>query len=289
LEARFTNKKMARPPADEKIWEALEVCRPDRDESPDPALERLVQELTDHPEIRQRYERIRDFDAQLADLFLDVPIPQGLAEQIKATINPEGEPGGRPDAVPSVLLWSAAAGETRPSETGIPRRRVISRRWFYVAGGALLGSAVALLVMLFIGLGKTEPYTHEAACEEAIRFFEHDSAVKGILFENQTPPEEFAFSRSIIESRGIRWRKVASFLGREGVAFDLPSGGGGRATLYVVPLAIEGISSLPSPYPFTTGGCAADVWQEEGHLYVLVVEGDRQNFNSFLKPRSPLA
>jgi hypothetical protein len=288
---------MPQLPADEKIWEALEVCRPDSDESPDPALARLLQELTDHPELRRRYERIRDFDAQLADLFRDVPVPHGLAEKIKSKINPAGtvipdetfteNPALKPGAAPSVLRWSTTAAETNRA---LPRRRAVSRRWFFVAGGLVLGGAVALLIVFFAGLGKTASYTHEMACGEAIRFFEDDVAKPGTILQVKRPPGDFPFSHEVIERRGIRWRKISDFLGREGVAFDLPSLGGNRATLYVVSLTVEDILPVPSlSHLYTTGGCAADAWQEDGLLYVLVVQGGKSEFNSCLKPQSPLA
>jgi hypothetical protein len=285
---------MPQLPNDEKIWEALEVCRPDRDESPDPAQARLIQELGDLPELRRRYESIREFDAQLGELFGDVPAPQGLAEKIKNRLVPEGaiipdaDPAEgsapKPEATPSVLQWSATladSGEVRP------RRRAVSRRWFFVAGGLSLVGAAAILIALFAGFGKTKPYELDTACYDAIYFFEQDKAKQGALLEEK--PSDFPFSRMVIERPGIRWRKISNFLGGEGIAFDISAPGGGRATLYVTTISIPGASSMPSLNLCTTSGCAASVWQEDGRLYVLVVEGGKSDLNRLLRQQSPLA
>jgi hypothetical protein len=283
---------MSQLPADEKIWEALEVCRPDRDESPDPALAQLVQELAGQPELRRRYERIRDFDAQLAGLFREVPVPRGLAEKIKSKIDPEGivlsdgvpaeTPALKSESAPSVLRWSTTVAEMGGA---LPRRRVVLRRWFYVAGGLSLVGAAALLIVLLAGFRKAESYTPEAVCFGAIDYFEHDRAKSGMNLQQEPLPGDFAFSRAVIQRTGIRWRKISNFLGRDGIAFDLPSPGGGRATLYSIPRSLEGAC----PYPITTGGCAAYAWQEDGRLFVLVVEGGKQELDGFFKPQSPLA
>jgi hypothetical protein len=269
---------MTRPTADEKIWEALEVCRPDRDELPDPALSRLVGEMAAHPELCERYERIQGFDAQLGDLFREVPIPPALDERIKSAI--ESTFHSEKIAIPP------QAGV----KINLSRRRMTFRRWLFVAGG-LLTSAAALMVVLYWGMRKTESYTLETACGEAIRFFELDDAPPGTLLEKQEPPEDFALSRALIPQRGIRWRKISNFLARDGIAFDLPCREGIRATLYVVQHPFDGIPWSPSLSPsFTTSGCAAFVWREDGSLYICVVRGDPHTFrNLLILPRSPLA
>ncbi|MBN2578807.1 MAG: hypothetical protein JXB10_07435 [Pirellulales bacterium] len=290
---------MTRPPADENLWEALEVCRPDRDDMPDPALDRLVREMSSHPDLRERYDRILGFDARLAELFRDVPVPPGLAERIhsRLAVDASSYPPGdvcpeaetKSDVVPSILRWGTTALPAHSPRDSSPRRRAVSRRWFVAAGG-LLASAVTVLLALYFGLPKTETYTPEDACFAAIRFFEHDEAGPGKLLEEEPPPEKYVFSPVVTLQRGIRWRKISDFLGREGVAYDFPSRGGIRATLYVVSPSIDGIPSIPSLSPYTTGGCAADVWHEDGRLYVLVIQGSTQNFRSFFRSsRSSLA
>ena len=82
------------------------------------------------------------------------------------------------------------------------------------------------------------------------------------------------------------WRPVYGFLNRSdlnGVAYDLILRGT-TATLYVVPARV---SHLPAAPPerlgIVSGGRAVASWQENGLLYVLVVHGNEQAYQSFIK------
>ena len=89
-----------------------------------------------------------------------------------------------------------------------------------------------------------------------------------------------------------KWRPVEGFLGRRGVIYDFSRPAGVRAALYVVDGEVERLRTVPTLHPSTTAGssCCASAWQEGRLLYVLVVQGDRATYESYLKlPRSPVA
>jgi hypothetical protein len=78
----------------------------------------------------------------------------------------------------------------------------------------------------------------------------------------------------------VQWRTFRTARGETAIAYDLSSGPGDRAVLFVVktPHRYIGVASAPSlvPLPGTTGGLSVGAWQTStGLLYVLVVEGRR--------------
>jgi hypothetical protein len=290
---------MTQQPSDERIWEALEVCRPDRDEASDPALARLIEEMAAHPQLGDFYQQIQDFDARLAERFQQLPVPPGLAKRIQAQLAIKSAETTEASLLEAVVCsstaepysppWDASPAAARSTEKTFRCERAVSRRWLLTAGG-LITIAAALFVMLYLGLRKADTCTPETALHEAIRYFMDEDAPPGDLLNKQSRPQGIAFSRAVSLHKGTRWRKIRDFLGRDGVAFDLPSREGARATLYVIQRSVGELPTVPPLRPFTTGRCAAAVWQEREFLYVLVVQGGPRTFQHFLKvSHSPIA
>ena len=66
------------------------------------------------------------------------------------------------------------------------------------------------------------------------------------------------------------------------MAYDLPARRG-KATLYVSKCTVAGLPPYAPPQPtLSTGGNSAAAWQSGGLLYVLVVQGDAQNYADYL-------
>ncbi len=83
---------------------------------------------------------------------------------------------------------------------------------------------------------------------------------------------------------GTSCRTIHGFLDHTAVAYDLPAPGV-RATLYVVNCAVdESVDNQPSPHPYNTGTLWASAWQDQGHLYVLVVQGTKADYLNLIKP-----
>ena len=118
------------------------------------------------------------------------------------------------------------------------------------------------------------------------------------MLTESRPPQHFAVSSRIVTSDNSRWRNVANFLGRKGVAYDLQTPAGVKATLYVVRLGglptgpqIEA-NLLPTspprkPQP-ASGGDSMAAWQEHGRLYVLVVHGDENAYQQLIRPETEI-
>ena len=240
------------PPNDERVIEALEVCRPGDGDPSDPVLA--------DPDLVELRRRIQGTDDVIAAVMQDVPIPDGLAERLIERL-----------------------------EASRPQPRRISRRWA-VAGGSLLAVAAGLLVAALIGIGRATPYDESIVLAEAIEFFNNEPEAKGLLLSENRPPTSYPFSRDVLQVSGISWRKIDGFLGRKGIAYDLPGQGGSFATLYVVNSKLSCLSGVPPRNARgNTGGVLTSAWQDGDLLYVLVVRGDRRSYRSFLAPLGPVA
>jgi hypothetical protein len=225
------------------------------------------------------------FDTSLAAAFQDVPVPEGLMGRILARL--EADRNVKSDN--PTLIETPSFSSPAEAPCLAPSKRKISRRWLFVGGG-ILAAAAALLMAVWLGGHKEESITGQMAIDEAIRAFEAAPEGAGSLLAEKAAPVSFPLSQLVAQVRGTRWRQVEDFLGRKVVVYDLPGPGGARATLYVVAREIEGLRTSPSLHPFTTAGCCASAWQEDGLLYVLVVQGDPSTYGGFLNlPRSPLA
>lgn len=164
------------------------------------------------------------------------------------------------------------------------------RRWLLVAGG-LLATAAGLLVAIGLGIHREDRISEQIALDQAIQSFNAGSQVPGQLLAEKTAPAEYPFSSMVAHTGKIQWRRVEGFSGHRGVVYDLPGQGEVHAALYVVEVGQEGneLGRSPALRPFTTAGCCALAWQEGGLLYILVVQGDRAAYESYLRlPRSPV-
>jgi len=243
----------------ERIVEALEACRPGSNDLAERDMAPLAAQMAADPHLADLYERAQCLDSRLSVAFHDVPVPEGLDARILARLAME-----------------------KP-------QRPVSRRWL-LAGSALLAVAAGLLVAVWLGPQSGEKVTEQYVLDEAIRCFEGAATESGQFVAEKSPPAAYPFSRAVVNLRGTRWRTVEDLLGRRGVAYDLPGPGDTRATLYVLSSPVEGLDIGPSLRPFTTAGCSASAWQENGRLYVLVVQGEPSTYQRYLNlPSGPIA
>jgi hypothetical protein len=129
--------------------------------------------------------------------------------------------------------------------------------------------------------------------DEAIALFMSEAAspTTAPCRSMDSAPDDYPFSRDLYRDAGIRWRALDDFLGRGGVAYDLPEVGSSRATLYVVRCQIEGLPPVPPDGPVhNTGNCFTMAWQDGDLLYVLVYTGRSEYYQYYMgRPRGPLA
>lgn len=264
------------PLCDPQILEALEACRPGSDDLSDPSLSFLLAQLAAHPELDQVYERIQRLDAKLAKSFRDVPVPDGLADRLTASLASAGSDLSK-SAETSPALPNPNATSTAPAE-----RRHFRRFWIAVA--AMAATVVAAASLLISQISNTEPaaIAYQTAIFEAMnRFAAGPAAADGEPF--RTAPADHPFSRDVRPMRGIRWRRIDGFLGRSGVAYDMVAPNGARATLFVIAGAGSDFRTAPE---FVPPYGSASAWQDQGLVYVLVAEGGLTSYRQFLNLRS---
>ena len=210
-------------------------------------------------------------DEKLAAALYDVPVPEGLADRLLASL----------------------AAECRAVPRALPGRRLlrsVSRRRV-CAGGVLTALAAGLLVAVWLGSRTTEALSESFVLDEAIRSFGTSKGESGVFVAERPAPADYPISPAVLRVRGTRWRNLEAFLGRCGVVYDMPSRVGTGAALYVIDAgSIQGFGGTPVLRPFTTAGCCASAWQEGGLLYVLVVQGDPATYRAYLSlPHGPVA
>ena len=223
-------------------------------------------------------------DEKLAAALHDVSVPAGLTQRLLERLAAEPVEQGQGlsaenDASVAVAVPSSLA----------PRW---SRRRF-LAGSGLLAVAAALLCAVWLGLPRKDALSEALVLDEAIRSFDAEADPAGQLLAKQPAPVTYPFSFTVLPVRGVRWRPLTGgvFSGHGGIVYHLPGPAGAHGILYVVDAGpSKGFSALPARHPFTTGGCCASAWQENGLLYVLVVQGDPATYRAFLNlPHGPVA
>jgi len=255
---------MKEPPIrDERIIEAIEACRPGRDDVGDPALADLAAELAVNPDLAQHYERLQQLDANLGSAFQNVPVPDGLDQRLLARLQ---------QAQAENVPLQAEEGERIGSDMAtVMRPNRLSRRRILAVGG--FAAAAVLVIAATVHIYNSRPYTRDGVLEDSVAFFEVESPNPGELVDRTPPPEGYPFSRSVGRVPQMQWRSIGKFLGRTGVAYDLPVCD--RATLYVVRQKVPGLAANPPLRPQKdTGGFSAATWQEGELLYVLVLHGN---------------
>jgi len=276
------------PQNDRRLWEALEACRPQREDLSDPALAELAARLSVDSRWQEAFERMQDIDGRIEQSMPQVPTPEGLQDRLLARLaEAQQAQGSQSIATPRCR---AAANAEPLGDSG--RSVCKSRRWLFAAGAVLSTSAV-LLVVAWLGQHRAVPLTQALVQEAAIQFFLSESGdVMGHPLAEQAPPAAYPFSREVVAVAQARWRPVEGLLDRDGLAYDLNPGGRVRATLYVVRVRqdVAELGSTPPWPPFSTAGCAMAAWQEGDLLYMLVVRGQTRTYRHLLAaPQGPLA
>ncbi len=270
------------PIRDPRILEALEACRPGSDDISDPSMALLAEKLAVSPHVEDLYDRVQRTDRALAQAFQDVPVPDGLADRILARLaatSPEPADGLR---VLSAAREPAALNEPPEAAVSTPRRR-LHWGWYVATGCAAL--AASLLLAVILNLPRPSADRPEELQHQAIAFFNEDARGTGVLLGiGPPPPGGYPLSRAIpARARQVRWRSVAGFLGRSGVAYDIAAPSGISGTVYVVQWNLSGLGAGPPPTPMlATGQRCTAIWQEGDVLYVLVIEGESRDYERFL-------
>ena len=299
---------------DEHLLAALDALR-SRDELALPQFADLARHVEQHPEDAALVDRALAFDRRVASALEEVPVPTGLREQLLARLALAGDHApvvGWSRPLAAALDQAVTDGQTAPAATiaspaveeGAPadpsraargadgpwsRLRLSRRRVLVLTGIAATAATVAWMCR---PIGE---FDRDGIALEANSAF-HELADAGAAARPLGDADRignFPFSQQIARFGDVRWRSLEQFLGRHGVAFELRSPAGVRGTLFVVKLlggarapviSAASIPHRPTLHNAGSGGLTTAIWQEQGHLFVLVVDADERAYRHFLPP-----
>ena len=271
---------------DERLLESLDACRPGSMDLEHAEMAEAARRLAEDPAARHLQQRLERVDATIATAMHDAPLSEGLEARLMAGLA-GGVAAPRAKAEPADITIES---DVRPT---VGWRRT-ARRWWPAGVGVAI--AAALLVAFFLPNG--EEYTPLDIAQAALDFADEGRGTGKFLFAADPPGKRPLSAFVVAPPKTTRWRPVTQFIGRKGIAYDLAARGGLRATLYVVPRRsgtaapkLDGNlrRSPPLAPQMTTGGRAAGAWAENGLLFVLVVDGNAQDYRRFLKSSGAMA
>jgi len=269
------------------ILEAIDACRPGSDDLA-AELAAVGRRIEDDQGFRRRRELVEKWDRAIGDALADVPLPAGIEQRLLDRVHASAS-----SATDQTAAEHATTGidpTDTPSAAGTSRSS--RRRWLWGGVAATLVAAASLLIALWFNPDPTVATSPEQLADTALQEFPHFDL--GQSFEPVTgnrPARVYLAFRSLTPGGNLRWRPVERWLGRSGVVFDLGMQGGAQGWLFVLdaPGALDTLPRLPSiRADHQTAGRQCAVWQENGKLCVLIIEGGAGAYDAFVKS-APLA
>jgi hypothetical protein len=262
--------------------EQLDACRPGSHDLDLPELAALRASLAQDASLSEQFERICQFDRQIAAALGDVPVPANLAERILARLQHAQEPSEEPPATLTSLLHVVQAPAAEANR-GFARRRL----WRWLAAAAVVPLA-GWLGWRFWPRGARSVPPHEIAAnlDTWLRMVGAPPG-PGWRSPQTLPPGSLP---PAVHAPPQAWKPFRTRQGWSGVAVELAPPGQPRATLIAVrgPVRFE-VPARPYALLATSMNQATAAWASQGTLFVLVVaQGGKTRLDQLIRP-SPLA
>jgi hypothetical protein len=230
-------------------------------------------------------ERIAAWDRKIGAAVRQGDVPAGLAERLVASLAMAREG----DAIGTAIEQGPLQVES--SETVLPvAPATSSSRRTIIRSGALLvvGTAVAASVLFLMGWfdPKRPAPSPTQLLEHAIAFYQYDARDEGRKTLDSAPrdlpPSDDVILPPTPTWRQVSWEEIAD---STVVAYDLDDPSAAiRATLYATAAPVDGsLGTAPPAEPMQTQGRAAGAWQVNQVVYVLVVEGNAEDYRRALQ------
>ena len=274
----------------ETINRSIDACRPGSDDLFRDEMASLAELVENNAAVRHNYDRAQRLDTAIGAAFRDVELPPGLEDRLLA--------GLEQSLKESIPAAESAAGDTRPRDQeenaavspaskGIERRRV----WRSMVGVAALAlvmmAAVAVAVVIY-NLPR-QPVSLDELVEQTngwIDKIQHDA------WQTADTEGELA-ARPLEPSIRVgfeRWQRIETDLDSRAVVYDLASPGGRLALAFTIRTSLQyNVPPVLTTSPgSTTGGFSIGACQRDGVLFILVVEGEAERYEEFVRSRLPV-
>lgn len=257
-----------------RLRELMEASRPADGAEDDcglSAAEALaLRQAAEDPAIAAELARIHGWDAAIEEAMDDIPLPAGLAERLVAAVKQDQA------AEPTVAKTTPVAEPSR-------------RRWLGVA----LGTAAALLIAVGAWQWSQRPTHLTAESVQALAAELREFAAGEFAWQEDltSAPRSTYPVESSLRVLPWRWQRMATSLDAQAVVYDLSHTR--RKTLLIVMQAnvtSDELTTRPPSIPqSTTGGVCVGMWQRDGLVYALVVEGNEPWYRGLVKNPLPTA
>jgi hypothetical protein len=268
-------------PIDRRTLEQIEACRPGSDDLQWSEVREAGAQIEADPTVHSLYAKSQRYDTAVSRAMHDVAVPDGLADRLLARLAQGGSAALAVSQSASTTEDSGAVAcprcDASPTVGGWSRRRLLA-----------LVSTVAATVAVGVCVARYLQSDAEASVESLADAWlaELDASWAGM---DQAPQNYIVPAAITAEATG--WQRIHSVGRSLGVAYRLENPRAGIARLFVVRLAKTGLPSSPPLRPqWTTGGRSIGYWQTGELTFVLVVEGNEDDYRSFANvSRMPLA
>lgn len=280
-----------------EIIEAMEGCRSERDVLPPSHPQPLKEMLRQDDQLRERYQRIRQWDQALSQSLDDCPVPDGLGARLLDALECSEAESIPPRPIASEAIASdqpmtaESATAERPENAACqdvelpPQYRFAStrRKWLVrslgVAGS--LSAAVLIIVSLWWNpFGSPAPQLTPEFAEQVVQWTQVASQ-SNWQTDFESPHLRFD---SRVRARPYRWTSIQTRYAATITVYDLSQRRDETVYLFCFPARRSSLPSAPPEGPFsTTGGFSIGAWQAGDLVFVLAVRGNQQRYRSLIQ------
>jgi hypothetical protein len=247
-----------------RLDELLDACRPDSGDLQRPEMRALRERMAQDPAWQAIFDRSQALDRQIRTAMQEVPIPEGLEQQLLASLG----------LVPAVASESSVEPAGTPSPP--PARR---GRWWQTV-------ALAVALSLALGVAWRPWWSSEPRFRSEQQLL--DQALSWALAVDAAQWQDLGESAWA----NSRWQAlpVGDF---SVICYEIPGPPQAqeRALIFQLPSSAAPVEAWRPPRlpTHSTQGRHFAAWKSDRHLYVLVVEGSKQSFQRLVGPPGSMA
>ena len=280
-----------------EIIEAMEGCRSERDVLPPPHPQSLEETLRQDDQLRERYQRISQWDQALSQSLDDCPVPDGLCARLLDVLEcSEAESiTPRPIALESIAsdqpMTPESATVERPENAARQAVELPPQHWFASTrrrwlvrslgvAGSLSATVLIVVLVWWNPFGSPVPQLTPEFAERVIQWTQVASQ-SNWRTDFESPHLRFD---SRVRARPHRWTSIQTRYDGTTTVYDLSQRRDETVYLFCFPAKRSSLPSTPQEGLFsTTGGFSIGAWQAGDLVFVLAVRGNQQRYRGLIQ------